>query len=104
MRHPLGWFVETLPTTGAVGATIQIPEADFTAATGVSFNGIPAPFTAVSSVQIQTTVPSGATTGSVKVTIPSRTPTSNKRFCVHTQARMSSSAPEAGYAATFTVE
>jgi uncharacterized repeat protein (TIGR03803 family) len=90
----LGWFVETLPTTGAVGATIQILGTDFTGATAVTFNGTPAPFTIISPTQIQTTVPSGATTGSVKVTIPSGTPTSNKRFRV--QPQMTSFSPTSG--------
>lgn len=78
----LGWFVETLPTTGTVGATIQILGTDFTGATAVTFDGLPASFTLISSTQIQTTVPSGATTGSVKVTIPSGTLSSKPRFRV----------------------
>ena len=94
----LGWFVETLPTTGTVGATIQILGTDFTGATAVTFNGTPAPFTIISRTQIQTTVPSGATTGSVKVTIPSGTPTSNKRFRVLPQ--MTSFSPTSGPAGT----
>ena len=94
----LGWFVETLPTTGTVGATIQILGTDFTGATAVTFNGTPAPFTIISRTQIQATVPTGSTTGSVKVTIPSGTPTSNKRFRVLPQ--MTSFSPTSGPAGT----
>lgn len=43
-------------------------------------DGTPATFTVVSSSEITTTVPSGATTGSVQVTTPSGTLTSNIVF------------------------
>jgi len=81
----LGWFVKTLPTIGTVGSTIQIMGTDFTGATALTFNGSPAPFTLLSSTQIQTTVPSGAGTGSVKVTIPSGTLSSKPAFRVRPQ-------------------
>ncbi|MFZ0419484.1 MAG: choice-of-anchor tandem repeat GloVer-containing protein [Candidatus Sulfotelmatobacter sp.] len=63
-------FVETLPTSGKVGASVTILGNFFTGATSVTFNGTPATFTIVSSTEIRTTVPSGATTGTVQVTGP----------------------------------
>src|SRR5712691_8016355 len=78
----LGPFVETLPTSGNVGAPIRILGNDLRGATSVTFNGIAASFTVLSSSQIRTTVPSGATTGPVVVTTPTGTLTSNKNFVV----------------------
>ena len=56
----LGPFVETLPTSGNVGTTVQILGTNLTGATSVSFNGTPASFTVVSPSLISTTVPAGA--------------------------------------------
>jgi uncharacterized repeat protein (TIGR03803 family) len=78
----LGPFVETLPAFGKVGMTIYILGTNLTGASGVIFNGTPARFSVVSSSEIKATVPSGATTGSVFVTIPSGTLTSNTQFRV----------------------
>jgi uncharacterized repeat protein (TIGR03803 family) len=78
----LGPFVETLPTSGKVGTAVIILGNNLTGASSVTFNGAAATFTVVSSTEIKTTVPSGATTGKVKVTTPSRTLTSNVNFRV----------------------
>jgi uncharacterized repeat protein (TIGR03803 family) len=66
----LGPFVETLPISGKVGAAVKILGTHLTGATSVSFNGTAAVFTVVSSSEITTTVPAGATTGTVKVMTP----------------------------------
>ncbi len=79
----LGPFVETLPTSGKAGAKVIILGTNLTGASAVSFNGIASPFTMVSSTEITTTVPSGATTGRVTVTIPTGTLSSNVVFVVH---------------------
>jgi uncharacterized repeat protein (TIGR03803 family) len=63
----LGPFVETLPTSGKVGAAIKILGTALTGATSVTFNGTSATFKVVSGSEITTTVPSGATTGTVEV-------------------------------------
>jgi uncharacterized repeat protein (TIGR03803 family) len=78
----LGPFVKTLPPSGNVGMAVIILGNDLTGATHVTFNGTPATFTVVSSSEIKTTVPRGATTGPVKVTTPIRTLTSNVNFRV----------------------
>jgi uncharacterized repeat protein (TIGR03803 family) len=75
-------FVETLPTLGKVGTRVTIMGTNLTGATRVTFNGTAAKFTVVSSSEIKTTVPTGATTGKVKVTTPKRTLSSNLRFRV----------------------
>jgi uncharacterized repeat protein (TIGR03803 family) len=67
----LGKLVETLPTSGKVGDTIDILGQDLTGTTAVFFNGIAASFTVVSDTYLTATVPSGATTGFVTITTPS---------------------------------
>jgi hypothetical protein len=79
----LGPFVETLPTSGTVGTPVTLLGFEMTGATSVTFNGTPATFEVVSAHGIKTTVPSGATSGPVVVTTPSRTLTSNVNFQVH---------------------
>lgn len=75
-------FVETLPNSGKVGTEVTILGTNLTGTTGVTFNGTAAAFTLVSSSEIKTTVPTGATTGKVKVITPRRTLSSNVRFRV----------------------
>ncbi len=78
----LGPFVKTLPTAGVVGETVKILGTDLTGATSVSFNGTVAEFTVASGAEITTTVPAGATTGTVEVVTPSGTLSSNVSFRV----------------------
>ena len=77
----LGPFVETQPTSGKVGAAVNILGNNLTGATSVTFNGINAVFTASAS-EIKTTVPTGATTGVVQVVTPSGTLSTNVPFRV----------------------
>lgn len=64
----LGPFVETIPTAGKVGAKVSILGYKLTGAAKVTFNGTPAAFTVNSTgTEIATTVPAGATTGTVQV-------------------------------------
>jgi IPT/TIG domain len=78
----LGAFVEPLPTSGAVGASVIILGTKLTGATSVTFNGVAAAFQVVSGSEITTTVPTGATTGPVVVVTPNATLTSNVNFVV----------------------
>jgi uncharacterized repeat protein (TIGR03803 family) len=78
----LGPFVEAQPGSGKVGAAINILGTDLTGATSVTFNGTAAKFIVVSSSEITTTVPSGATIGEVEVVTPSGTLSSNVSFQV----------------------
>jgi uncharacterized repeat protein (TIGR03803 family) len=78
----LGPFVETLPNSGKVGAAVRILGTDLTGATSVTFNGTAAEFKVISASEIQTDVPSGATTGTVKVETTKGTLNSNVMFRV----------------------
>ena len=78
----LGPFVKARPTFGRAGATVRILGTDLTGATSVTFNGTPATFTVVLASLITTTVPSGATTGTVQVVTPGGTLSSNVPFRV----------------------
>jgi uncharacterized repeat protein (TIGR03803 family) len=75
-------FVQTLPTSGKAGETIQILGTDLSGATSVAFNGTMATFSVTSGTLISATVPAGATTGFVTVTTPSSTLRSNTKFRV----------------------
>jgi uncharacterized protein (TIGR03437 family) len=70
------------PNVGEVGKAVGILGNNLTGTTGVSFNGSPATFAVVSPTYIKATVPSGATTGFVKVTTPKKTLKSNVVFRV----------------------
>jgi uncharacterized repeat protein (TIGR03803 family) len=75
-------FVKTIPATGTAGSTAMILGDNLTGATKVTFNGVPAAFSVVSSTEIDATVPTGATTGTVTVDTPTGTLTSNVAFQV----------------------
>jgi uncharacterized repeat protein (TIGR03803 family) len=75
-------FVETVPTTAKVGANVIILGNNLTGASGVKFNGTAATFTVESATWIKTTVPSGATSGTVQVVTSGGTLTSNVTFRV----------------------
>ena len=78
----LGPFVKTLPVTGKVGAAVFILGTDLTGSTSVTFNGTPATFTVSSPSKIMTTVPTGATSGTVQVVTPGGPLNSNIPFTV----------------------
>jgi uncharacterized repeat protein (TIGR03803 family) len=78
----LGPFVETRPTSGKVGASVIILGTNLTGASSVTFDGTPATFKVISKSEIKTTVPDGATSGTVTVTTPSRKLSSNVPFQV----------------------
>ena len=70
------------PASGKVGAAVTILGTNLTGATSVTFNGTAAAFKVVSSSEITTTVPAGATTGEVKVVTPSGSLSSKLPFRV----------------------
>jgi hypothetical protein len=55
------------PASGTFGSAVTITGTGFTWATGVKFNGVSSPFTVINNSTITTTVPSGSTTGSIRV-------------------------------------
>jgi uncharacterized repeat protein (TIGR03803 family) len=78
----LGPFVETQPTSGKVGNAVIILGNNLKGVNRVTFNGTAAKFKVISSTEIKTTVPSGATTGFVTVTTSKKTLKSNVVFRV----------------------
>ena len=70
------------PTSGQVGTSVVITGTGFTGVTAVAFNGKPATYSVISTTQITTTVPSGATTGPVSVTATAGNATSTGSFTV----------------------
>lgn len=78
----LGPFIATRPVAGLVGEAVKILGTNLNGATSVTFNGIAAVFTVVSRAEITTTVPAGATSGTVQVVTPSGPLLSNVSFGV----------------------
>jgi hypothetical protein len=77
--HP---FVETAPTSGPASTKVIILGNKLKGTTRVTFNGTAAVFKVVSSTELTTTVPTGATSGKVQVTTPNGRLTSNVNFQV----------------------
>jgi uncharacterized repeat protein (TIGR03803 family) len=78
----LGPFVKSVTAAGRVGAEVGILGNDLTGATQVTFNGTAAQFTVQSPTLVITHVPAGATTGTIQVTLPGGTLSSNAPFHV----------------------
>lgn len=81
-NNGLGPFVAFVLAAGKVGQTGGVLGQGFTGTTAVSLNGVPANFKVISDTYLTVTVPTGATTGYVKVTTPSGVLTSNVPFHV----------------------
>lgn len=75
-------FVEALPTFGDVGASVVVLGPNFVNTTQVAFNGTVANYHVVSPTYLTATVPAGATTGKISVTVPSGTLTTPGDFQV----------------------
>jgi len=76
-------FASLLPTSGKVGARVEILGQGFTGTTAVSFNGTAAAkFTVVSDTYLTAVVAKGTRTGFVTVTTPKGPLRSNKWFRV----------------------
>jgi uncharacterized repeat protein (TIGR03803 family) len=74
----LGPFIETRLSSGQAGSRVIVLGNNLTGTTAVEFNGTPSTFTVISETEIETTVPTGASTGFVTATSPSGTLTSNR--------------------------
>ena len=75
-------FVAPRPTSGKGGAKIVLLGAHLTGATAVQFDGTAATFTVNSNSEITTSVPTGALTGKITVTLPDGTLSSDVDFRV----------------------
>ena len=72
-----------IPTAGAIGTSVSITGTNFCGTTAVMFNTTNATsFKVNSATSITATVPTGATTGPIKVTTPGGTATSSTNFTV----------------------
>ena len=80
--NKLSPFVQALPNVGKTGRVIDILGNNLAGTTSVTFNGASASFQVVSNTYLKARVPSGATTGQIKVTTPTGTLTSNVAFQV----------------------
>jgi uncharacterized repeat protein (TIGR03803 family) len=78
----LGPFVKTNPNFGRVGWTISILGTNLTGATSVTFNGASAAFGVIAVSLIKAQIPIGATSGTIQVTTPHGTLSSNVSFQV----------------------
>jgi gliding motility-associated-like protein len=94
------------PASGNPGTTVTITGTNFSAAPAnntVMFNGTTAVVTSSSSTSITTTVPSGATTGKITVTVSGVTATSANTFtvpCAPLPPTITSFTPTSGVAGT----
>jgi hypothetical protein len=85
------------PSLGGVGTEVTLTGANFTGATGVSFNGTASGvFQADSDTQLRANVPAGAVSGQISVTNPAGTGTSTSSFTVLLPPTISSFTPTSG--------
>jgi hypothetical protein len=84
------------PASGPVGSLVTISGASLGGATTVTFNGLSADFTVVSSSSITATVPANATTGRIAVTTPDGSSVSATDFVVTQPPTISSFSPIGG--------
>jgi hypothetical protein len=79
---PAPTITKIKPAKGKVGKKVTVKGTNLLHATSVEFNGVVAVVTKDTATQIVTTVPTGATTGSISVTTAGGTATSSKSFKV----------------------
>lgn len=75
-------FVQAVSNVGRAGNGVTILGNNLTGTTDVQFNGISAAYNVISDTQINARVPTGATTGPIRVTTTSQTLNSNVAFQV----------------------
>src|SRR5690348_9151875 len=84
------------PTQGGAGTSVTIQGQNFSAtpsANTVKFNGTIATVTAATTNQLTTTVPAGATTGPLSVTVGTATAASSSKFAILSVPSMTSVRP-----------
>ena len=86
------------PLHGPIGTPVTINGTGFTGTTFVKFFGTNAVYTVKSDIQISTSVPTGAASGTISVTTPGGTATSSAAFTVDTSPvpTITSFAPPSG--------
>jgi len=98
------------PSSGPVGTTVTITGSNFSSpfTNTVEFNGVPATITAPTATSLTVTVPAGATTGPINLTIGCNTVSSSTNFTVGTTTITITQQPTditvcTGNGATFTI-
>lgn len=86
------------PASGGAGSVIVIMGVNFSGATSVRFNGLPATFSVDGANQITATVPAGAVSGSLQVVTPSGTAVSPNSFTFVPGPIIKSFSPTSGVA------
>ena len=98
------WICSMSPSSGPVGSSVTLGGSGFTGVTTVALNGMATSFTASSASQITLTVPSGASSGPIRVTTKNGTATSANAFTVGAQQpaapQVTSFTPTSGPAGT----
>ncbi len=87
------------PTSGPAGTSVTINGTNFSStktSNAVKFNGTSATVTSASTTKLIVTVPSGATSGAIAVTVSGKTATSSSNFTVTTPPTISSFSPTSG--------
>jgi hypothetical protein len=87
------------PTSGAIGATVVISGTNFSTTAGnnvVRFNGTQAVVTVATTTSLTVTVPAGAISGTISVTVSGVTVTSESNFAVLPTPTISSFTPTSG--------
>jgi hypothetical protein len=91
-------FTSFTPSSGAIGTTVTITGTNFTTpfSNAVKFNGVTATITASTATSLTVTVPAGATTGLIEVTIGCNTVTSATNFTITVPPTVTSFTPTSG--------
>jgi hypothetical protein len=90
------------PANGPANTSVTITGTNFTGATTVTFNGIPATFTLASATQITATVPPNATTGPISVIAAGGLAVSAAPFTISSTATNAAALPPTLTAVGFT--
>lgn len=91
------------PTSGVVGTSVTISGTNFSSTLGsntVKFNGVTASLSSGSATQLIATVPSGASTGKISVTVGANTATSSGDFTITTPPASSTYDSELDFSGT----
>ena len=97
--HPPPTITNFTPTQNKIGSSITITGTNFSpiaANNMVKFNGVTATVTSATATEIQTIVPSGATTGKITVEVNKLTATSSNNFTVILPPTITSFTPNQG--------
>jgi len=79
---PIPSIAAFTPTSGPAGTTVVLSGVHFVSASSVTFNGTLAAFVVNAAGVVSATVPNGASSGPIQITVPGGTATSSSSFAV----------------------